>query len=405
MPQEIIHVRTRLMPLYCKDFHCIMGACQYNCCDDGWKIEFSKKDYLKVKRATQDTELEAAVTQGMRRLREREHDGMYAEFCVTDKGRCAFHTEEGLCALQLKCGEDTLPSVCRTFPRLIRNTLAAQEHTLSPACEGVLALLWDLPEGIDFVEEPLERKDWIDYEPKTAVTARFADIRSFCIDILQEGSLRLPQRLLLMGFLLQRLRDADWQTENTVDNWLAQGEQLLHNPAVAAELSRLPRDRQLFIANNYQTAVTLLGESKTKDLIRELTSAVAADHSQKEAQMSFSELKYRDLEEKLEELLGHSDYFFENLMVSVAFQLEFPNLISPEELWTDYVNICNIYSFFRFTSVCGCDREVSKKRLFHILVAASRVILHGRYTQRELRDKFFQHDSATLAHMAILLGG
>ena len=405
MLQEVIHVRTALMPLYCKDFHCIMGACQDNCCDDGWRIEFSKKDYLKIKRATQGTQLEAAVAQGMRRLREREHDGLYAELRVTDKGLCAFHTEEGLCALQLKCGEDTLPSVCRTFPRLTRNTLAAQEHALSPACEGVLALLWDLPEGIDFVEEPLDRKDWMDYEPKTAVTARFADIRSFCIDILQERSLKLSQRLLLMGFLLQQLRDADWMAENTVDNWLAQGEQLLQNPAVAAELDRLPRDRRMFIAYNYQTAVRLSSKDKNKDLTRELTSAVVVDHPQEETQVSFDELKYGDLEEKLEELLGRSDYFFFNLLVSVAFGMTFPNLISPEELWRDYVSLCNIYSFFRFASVCACDREVSKQRLFHVLVEASRGILHNGSIQRELRDELFQRDSATLAHMAILVGG
>lgn len=405
MPKEIVHVRTALMPLYYKDFHCIMGACQDNCCDDGWGIVFNKKDYLKVKRAVQGTELEGAAAQGMRRLREREHDGMYAEFCVSDKGRCAFHTEEGLCALQLKCGEDTLPYVCRTFPRLERQTLAAQEHILSPACEGVLALLWDLPEGINFVEEPLDQKDWVDYEPHTLVTARFADIRSFCIDILQERSLKLPQRLLLMGFLLQQLRDADWNTEGLVDNWLAQGERLLHAPGIAAELDRLPRDRKIFIANNYLVMVKAMMSSSAKLLAEELMAAVVAGSSEKSAQVSFNELYYEKLEEKLGEFLGHSEYFFENLMVTVALYLVFPGLASQEKLWKDYVNLCNIYSFFRFVAVCGCDKEVSRERLFHVLVGASRGILHGLNTTYALRDKLFQNDSATLAHMAILVGG
>lgn len=403
MPQEIIHVRTALMPLYYKDFHCIMGACQDNCCDDGWKIEFSKKDYLKVKRTVQGTGLEEATAQGMRRLREREHDGLYAEFCLTDQGRCAFHTEEGLCSLQLHCGEDALPSVCRTFPRLINDTLAAREYVLTPACEGVLALLWDLQEGIDFVEESLDKKDWLDYEPNTKVTARFADIRSFCIDILQERSLKLSQRLLLMGFLLQQLRDIDWNSEGVVDNWLAQGERLLHNPGVAVELDRLPRDRQMFIANNYQVATKFLGGVSIQKLVEELSTAVVMNRSG--THISFNELHYRELEGKLEELLDHSEHFFENLMVSVAFQLVFPNLISPEELWKDYVNLCSIYSFFSFAAICGCDKEISRERLFHVLVAASRGILHGKNTQNQLQNELFQNDSATLAHMAILVGG
>lgn len=405
MPQGIIHICTALMPLYYKDFHCLMGACQDNCCDDGWGIEFSKKDYLKIKRAAQGTELEETVAQGMRRLREREHDGLYAELRLTDEGRCAFHTEEGLCALQLKCGEDTLPSVCKTFPRLISTSPAAQEYALSPACEGVLALLWDLPEGIDFLEEPLDRKDWADYEPNNSIAARFADIRSFCIDILQERSLTLTQRLLLMGFLLQQLRDSDWKAEGVADGWLAQGERLLRNPEVAAELDRLPRDRRMFIANNYRVTARFSNKSSAKESAQELMGAVAVEGSEKNSQISLNELRYGELEGRLEELLGHSEYFFENLMVSVAFALGVPDLSSPEKLWKDYVGLCSIYSFFRFAAVCGCDKEVSRERLFHVLVVASREILHGRDTRYILRDDFFQNDNATLAHMAILLGG
>lgn len=45
-----IPIRTALMPVYYKDFCCIMGACQDNCCDCDWNIWFNKKDYLKLRR-------------------------------------------------------------------------------------------------------------------------------------------------------------------------------------------------------------------------------------------------------------------------------------------------------------------------------------------------------------------
>ena len=51
MAEQTIHIETALMPMFYKDFHCIMGACQDDCCDDGWRIEFNKKDYLAIKRA------------------------------------------------------------------------------------------------------------------------------------------------------------------------------------------------------------------------------------------------------------------------------------------------------------------------------------------------------------------
>ena len=52
----------------------------------------------------------------------------------------------------------------------------------------------------------------------------------------------------------------------------------------------------------------------------------------------------------------------------------------------------------------GCGETPTKEKLFHILVNVSRDMLHNEQRQDRLRDEFFSHDSATLAHMAILLG-
>lgn len=113
--QVPLPIRSALIPNFYKSFHCLMGACQDNCCDDGWNIKFNKKDYLCVKRAAEkDPKLHDLASQGMRRLRglrERANDTMYAEFCLTGEGRCVFHTKEGLCRLQLECGENTLPQL------------------------------------------------------------------------------------------------------------------------------------------------------------------------------------------------------------------------------------------------------------------------------------------------------
>ena len=404
-------VRTTLMPLYYKDFHCLMGACQDTCCA-GWKIEFSKKDYLAIKRAvdgTKDEELKALCGKSVVRLREKEHDNLYAEFPMNEADRCGFPREDGLCALQLGCGEKTLPTVCKTFPRLTRRNLVAKELSLSTACEGVLALLWDLPEGVDFWEEPLEKKDWKMYEAVNAVAARFADIRSFCIDVLQERALKLPQRLLFLGLMLQQLRDADWEAEGVVDAWLEKGERLLHDPAVSAELAQLPGNRNMFLAHNHRVMTgSMMGQSDSSSVLaRELWSSILGVVPKEDggSLLTFHEGRYQELEERLAGLLGGSEYFFENLMVSIAFHLEFPALSDPEKLWKGYVNLCNLYSVFRFSAVCGCDKEVSKERLFHVLVGVSRSLLHNNTRRNHLRDEFFKNDSATLAHMAILVNG
>ncbi len=407
MAEKMIPINTALMPAYYKDFHCIMGACQDNCCDDGWKIEFSKKDYLTVKRAAQSEELKTMVKQSMRRLREREHNGIYAEFQTNAAGRCAFHTAAGLCALQMECGEGALPAVCRQYPRHSTYTAAAKEYSLSPSCEGVLALLWGLPQGIDFIEEPLHPSEVKSVSPRNKAAERFAAIRALCIDAIQERSMGLSQRLLLLGLLLQQLCETDWESGEALDRWLLRGAAMLHDPAIPAELDKLPKNKQMCLLNNYKVLALTVKQGVLRDmrLFEELRASVFSVSPDQEEDVVLHLDRYRALEEKLEDLLDHSEYFFENLMVSITFMSGIPRLTDPEELWKNYVSLCNLYSFFRFAAVCAMEKEVSRERLFHTLVVSSRALLHNQTWRYMLRDKLFENDSATLAHMAILLGG
>lgn len=400
MSEYRIPIETALMPAYYKDFHCLMGACRYSCCSN-WKIEFDKKDYLAIKRAAKSPALEELTAWGVRRLREKAHDGKYAEFCMTQSGDCAFHTPEGLCALQLECGEETLPQICRQFPRQEHVTTMAREWSLSPACEGVLALLWDLPEGIDFVEEPLASQACGTVKVSSAAEARFADIRSLCIDVLQCRLLGLPQRMLLLGLLLHRLRGVDWNNEETVDRWLNQSSQLLQDPSAVSGLQGLPRDQRAFLSHNLRVLVDM-SSSLDEKLVWELLH-VSGVHEGDSAFIT-NEQRYQQAEAKTEEFLRPLDYFFENLMVTVIFRLAFPGLNSPEALWRSYVNLCNLYGFYRFVSVCGCDQAATQERLFQVLVFASRQLIHNTQRRNDLREELFQNDSATLAHMAILVG-
>ena len=405
MAENPILIQTVLIPAYYKDFRCIMGDCQDNCCDDGWKIEFNKKDYLTIKRAPKSPEVEDQMQAGMRRLREREHDGMYAEFCLTEESRCAFHTPEGLCRLQLECGEETLPKVCRVYPRREVYTPAALDRSLSPSCEGVLALLWDLEQGIDFIEDPLPKNKHRNVYPVNPAETRFAAIRSLWIDALQARALPLPRRLMLLGLLTQQLRELDWNDGEALDNWLCQSAVLLGDPA-ALDLSRLARDQKLFLSNGLQLLIRQF--RALKDVSGELLATVT-DRSAIEGldlgRVTINAGRYEAAEAKLAALLGGSEHFLENLMVTITFFLSFPSLKSPEELWKSYVNLCNLYSFYRFAAVCAMDKEASRERLFHVLVHVSRSLIHNPTQRSRLRDELFQNDSATLAHMAILVGG
>ncbi|NBI68185.1 hypothetical protein D1646_15500 [Pseudoflavonifractor sp. 60] len=406
MSEKSILICTALMPACYKDFHCIMGDCQDTCCAN-WRIEFSKKDYLAIKRAPKSEELEKLLEKGMKRLREAEHGKMYAEFPDSQHGRCAFHTPEGLCRLQLECGADTLPMVCRTYPRHSGYTTAALEYALSPSCEGVLALLWDLEEGLDFIEEPLPPEDHRRFNPDHAMEARFAPLRELWIDTLQTRTLPLSQRMLLLGLMTQQLGALDWQDGSALDRAFLRWRALLQDPTPLTEgLEKLSGNRQMFMLHNLHLLFNLA--QNWGQLATELLASVIGDTPLEQLDMNRVTINaghYQELEDQLTQLLGGSEHFMENLMVNDAFYLALPSVETPEKLWTSYVNLCNLYSFYRFTAVCSMDKEVSRARLFHTLVHTSRSLIHNPSQRTQLRDELFKNDSATLAHMAILVGG
>lgn len=122
-----------------------------------------------------------------------------------------------------------------------------------------------------------------------------------------------------------------------------------------------------------------------------------------EEESTFSPQNYADALTQFQATFSNYEYFFENLMIVAALCMSFPHLDSKEALWKNYVSLCNLYSFYRFVSVLGCKKKATKEQLFHMIVMASRAMLHDLDRFNGFQEKLFQNDSSTLAHMAILL--
>lgn len=408
MENQTVTLHYELKPAYYDRFRCLMGDCRLSCCKDGWKIAFDKKDYLKLRGLKCSPELKKEIEQGMRRIRKGPMaEEYYAEF-DTDSGVCPMLTEEGLCELQLEQGGDVLPEVCKGFPRKRDYTPAGLERSLSPACEGMLELLWNLPEGVDFVLTDLPKP--VSGKFDGALMPIFPDIRSLCIDFLQDRDLPLHQRVLLMGIALKDLADHPEEPEQ----WLKRAAALLADPERAALCAPLFREDDarlaMFLADNiwtlFRSSVKVDAAHHSPYLQAIKTLAVELGNPRAPVRLDL----YRRCRDRFEERFGENQAFFENLLVSVFFQLCCPDPASPEILWKSYVSFCNLCSFYRFMAVLSChdetvDPAAARTELFRYLVVASRSMIHNAMRSAKLRDEFFKNDSADLAHMAILLGG
>lgn len=403
--EKSMQINADLRPAFYDQFKCLAAGCRFSCCMDGWRVTFDKKDYLALKRQKGSPEFNALMERSLRRIRKGPlSDIHFGEFDMSG-GSCPLLREDGLCVLQMEKGHQALPEVCRIFPRKkIYMPSGYLERCVGPACEGVLELLWNLPEGVEFLSDPLPKTEY-EVLPfhKDSLNRFFGPVREWCIDMLQDRRFPLPRRILLMGLALKEL------TKENVDvvEWLLYANALPEMPEEAVPQPEGNASLAMFLINNIHILLRLPSELPAFGRIpSEICKGVGLEPTIGTTQASISLGPYLRARERFQEQFGDRDYFFENLMVTLFFHLCFPLLRSPEELWGSYVNFCNLYSFYRFMAVMSCRDGVEDCRaeLFRLIVFASRQITHTK-GDTSLRDELFKNGSSTLAHMAILLGG
>lgn len=132
---------------YYKDFKCKCGACRRVCCG-GWGITVSADEYFRLIGLecgeTLRDKLDVALAQVDDPSPER-----YAVMKPSYTGKCRLINDEGLCSLQIECGEEALPAVCRTYPRSLTDAHAG----CTASCERVVEMLMRT-EQLAFSEPP-----------------------------------------------------------------------------------------------------------------------------------------------------------------------------------------------------------------------------------------------------------
>lgn len=401
-----IDIKNDLRPAYYDDFHCLAEGCKISCCK-GWTITFSKRDYLTLRRQEGSAELNALLKSGLRRIRKGQTSEItYGEFNM-DSGVCPLLGEDGLCRLQREKGHAVLPNVCRAYPRTELHMASGYlERSLCPSCEGVLALLWDLPEGIGFRSDPLPKEERRTFPMKkdNSLSLGFPAVREWCIDVLQNRRFPLAQRIFLMGLGLKDLADGG----EDINRWAERAAVLPDSVDVASILPTGDQELSMFLSSCVHTLLKIRpSEAESEAVIIDLLKGIKPMPHGDMKSLSVPLAPYLAARARFERQSDGRGLFMENLMTAIFFHLRMPHINSREDLWKSYVNFCSLYAFYRLLSVMSCREGASGDRdeLFRLIVFAGRNLIHNGQRQNRLRDEFFKNDSATLAHMAILLCG
>lgn len=186
-------------PQYVSEFVCDSSKCKDNCCERGWNIDVDAATYEKYLRLAPDV------------AQQFEFNAQKKKFLLT-KHPCPFLTEKKLCRLQLEHGEEILSQTCQSYPRVTTDFGKFFERSLTVTCpvaaEKILLQAAPLKFELVEVSEKIHGGDKVLINLVTLnekFLAHVIEIQAAMISILQERTLTLDQRLIVLGFFLDRL--------------------------------------------------------------------------------------------------------------------------------------------------------------------------------------------------------
>ena len=209
-----------LVPSYAEEVRCIGEACEDSCCI-GWDIDVDKQTWKKY-RKEKDRELKDLYSSYIYKNPlsfSKEVD--YRRISIQDSRWCPFLTDQKLCLIQQKKGEDHLSNVCFSFPRNYNLLNGVYELSLYLSCPEAVRKLISREEPIQFREKELtvsrfiisrsidcSHKKW-----KNSPIRHLPELREQSIAIIQNRSIELRERILQLGELADQISQKDRETD------------------------------------------------------------------------------------------------------------------------------------------------------------------------------------------------
>ena len=173
---------------YYDDFACKCGQCRNSCCE-GWEIAVGMQDYFRLIGLDCAPEMHHRLECAFRAPASPSPE-RYRLISPNWLGFCPLHSEEGLCTLQLECGAQALPEICRVYPRSLKEVAGERRACCSGSCEAVIeALMRPSPLAL--------REGTLSAAPECAQSAdaQGLALNRACLALLQDRALPLRDRL------------------------------------------------------------------------------------------------------------------------------------------------------------------------------------------------------------------
>lgn len=400
---------------YYDEFCCSGADCADSCCKY-WHIDISKKEYLEYKNMKCSSALKTAF-EGAFKIKQNPTDFVYAEIRLKEDGSCPMLDKDSLCMLHKELGENALSLTCQIFPRLhmkVGNDTVMQ--SCNATCSRVTEILMEHPEGLCIIEEVYNGKDrYINNNlftlPRLAPNRKeltyYWPVLNAQIDILQNRSFTVPERMLILGYFCQKTEE--YIKNGEISRIAPLAEMLLENELCRKIVKSLtPNQSDKRIADSsvkilYKMSRTAQNSSSAfiSQSFRRIMGRLAAKAfsiGNGEPEIAFNEEEYIKLTEAFRKIMDERPYIIENLLVNLVFS---QNIM--DGVWYNYFALAVFYNTLKLCVPVFLKEDYNDKELAAALTYAVKLVLNTNLAKSNvLLDSILQKKS-TLPYAVFLI--
>ncbi|MDR7000998.1 flagellin lysine-N-methylase [Neobacillus niacini] len=405
--------RNTLVPQYMHEFSCIGPACEDSCCV-GWRVGIDKSTYKKYKKSN-DKELKQLFEENVKRNRLDPSDTRYATLKMDNKNRCSFLSEENLCKIQLNLGENMLSNTCAVYPRRFNRVNGVFEKSLTMSCPEAARLALLNPNGIEFdqIEESPNTHGFITYDVDTnnpqlinKPAKYFWELRTFTIQVLQERTYSLDERLILLGLFYQNTeKKVKVGKVDAIPIIISEYRNMIKNGEAKGSLSTIPTQLaiQMKVCKELLDYRVEQGISSQR-YVRCLLETLQGINYTNESNVKEVTDRYKEVyEEYYKPFMADKEYILENYLVNYVFRNLFP--LKQKNLFEDFVMLIVHYSMIKLhlIGMSGYHKGLTTDLIISLIQSFSKVIEHSHIYLKRVFDILKENGFTTMAYMAILI--
>lgn len=376
-----------IKPKYYDEFQCIADQCPYSCCI-GWRVTVDKKSFQKYRKV--QGKLKQKMNQCISRIRDEEaSDSSYGKIKLNEQERCSFLNEQNLCEMYIELGEQSMCTVCKTYPRRLYQFGPICERSLTISCPEVAHMILNQVEPAEFIaeDENLTELDYdqlvkIELEPE--VQLMLNDIRLLFITIAQYREMPIWKRLLLMrkhaDVLDRKIKNGTYQ-----ENYFKVLYMNLKDKRVSAALDTLGIDKRV----KNLTVDALCCYTKAKFGSSEYIGHIMQYAEAWNQEMNTGQINIEQLDQEFDHFMKDQDIFFEQYLVYYLFSHFMVQTDIKQSVAREITLLLVYYALLRyFMQVTWYyqKKQLSKEEMERIVYTFSRETEHNPQKMLDLKE-------------------